>query len=204
MEKLEELCRVMTLFGTRQWCLATSSNFSLKVEKKIYITRSGIQKSEAKEEDFLLIDSNGQVLAGEGKPSDETELHLLIYREDSEAQCVLHTHSVAGTALSRVFGDRGESTICFTSCEMQKALPPYSSHENDLALPLFQNSQDMTLLALQVAKRWPEVLPVSGFYLQGHGLYAWGSSVALAQRHCEGFEFLLKQEVMYRTLKKCF
>jgi methylthioribulose-1-phosphate dehydratase len=75
--------------------------------------------------------------------------------------------------------------------EMQKALSGITSHDEVVTIPLFDNDQDMERLATLVEKRLaksPEGVP--GFLVRGHGLYAWGHSLAEAKRHVEGLEFL--------------
>jgi methylthioribulose-1-phosphate dehydratase len=75
---------------------------------------------------------------------------------------------------------------------MQKAIRGIRSHEESLTIALFENTQDMDELAAAVVGRLASgTLPAPGFLVRGHGLYAWGADLAEAQRHVEGFEFLL-------------
>ena len=85
---------------------------------------------------------------------------------------------------------------------MQKAFAGVTSHEDTLSLVVFDNDQDMDALAKRVEEAWASgrfTLP--GFLIRGHGLTAWGSDLASAKRHVEGFEFLLQcawQEMLAR------
>jgi methylthioribulose-1-phosphate dehydratase len=84
---------------------------------------------------------------------------------------------------------------------MQKAIRGHTTHETPLVLPLFDNTQDIPALADALARRWgPEGLPC-GLLVRGHGLYAWGASVAEARRHVEGWEFLLSCLLNERLLE---
>jgi methylthioribulose-1-phosphate dehydratase len=47
------------------------------------------------------------------------------------------------------------------------------------------------LAAAVVARLTSGTLSAPGFLVRGHGLYAWGTDLGEAQRHIEGFEFLL-------------
>jgi L-fuculose-phosphate aldolase len=52
-------------------------------------------------EDLVLLDLDGSQIAGRGRPSAETPLHLGIYAT-SDAGAVVHTHSPVATAVSTV------------------------------------------------------------------------------------------------------
>jgi methylthioribulose-1-phosphate dehydratase len=57
-------------------------------------------------------------------------------------------------------------------------------------IPIFPNSQDIATLSLEVKAYLDQNPNTFGFLLGGHGLYAWGNSLAEAKRHTEAFEFL--------------
>ena len=53
----------------RGWTPATSSNFSERIDDRhVAITVSGRDKGKLTERDFLLVDLDGRVVDGEGKP----------------------------------------------------------------------------------------------------------------------------------------
>src|SRR5262245_59784347 len=107
-------------FYQRGWALGTSGNFSAVVSpepQRLVITSSGVDKGRVTPDQFVQVDGDGKVVAGEWRPSDETKLHLTIVRERS-AQSVLHTHSVWSTALSALSID--DSGIEIAGYEMLK------------------------------------------------------------------------------------
>ena len=183
------LCRVGRLFGERQWCLATGGNFSLRADAgHCLITQSGKDKSSLDPGDLMLCDFDGRAVDASLRPSAEAALHTALYRQDPAIGAVLHTHSVTSTVLSRSLA----SDMVLSGFEMQKAIRGVRSHEESLAIALFENTQDMALLAAAVIGRLTSgALTAPGFLVRGHGLYAWGADLAEAQRHVEGFEFLL-------------
>lgn len=189
-QEVDALCRVARLFGERRWCLATSGNFSARVDDDhCLITRSGVEKSRLTPDDLLLCDLDGAAVDGSSRPSAETSVHTRLYRLDGRINAVLHTHSVAATVVSR----RSPDPLTINGFEMQKAQAGIASHEDTLSLPVFDNTQDMTALAALVSERWQRgELTSNGFLVRGHGLYAWGGDIAEAQRHLEGLEFLLE------------
>ena len=194
------LCTVCRLFGEREWCLATSGNFSVRVEKlHCLITQSGKEKSRLSPDDLMICDLNGAAVDPGLKPSAETPLHTCLYKLDAGIGAVLHTHSVNATVLSRQAG----SELAFAGFEMQKAFTGVTSHDQSVKVALFDNDQDMQALANRVEQAWADgKFTAPGFLIRGHGLTAWGSDIASAQRHVEGFEFLFQcawQEVLAKS-----
>ena len=184
-------------FYQRGWALGTSGNFSAVASQdplRLVITASGFDKGRLTADQFVQIDGDGNIIAGEGRASDETKLHLTIVRERS-AQAVLHTHSVWSTTLSALLINDGGIEIA--GYEMLKGLAGVRTHEHREWLPILENSQDMDGLARELEELLRERPYSHGFLLRGHGLYTWGNNVDEARRHVEILEFLL--EVVGRT-----
>ncbi len=184
-------------FYRRGWVMGTSGNFSAVVRReplRLAITASGLDKGRLTVEDILQIDESGNVIAGDGRPSDETLLHLTVARV-REAGAVLHTHSVWSTILSQSFGDEGGFAI--EGYEMLKGLSGVRTHLHREWLTVIENSQDMAALARTVEDALMRHKDAHAFLLRGHGLYTWGRDLAEARRHIEILEFLL--EVTGRT-----
>ena len=194
------LCEVCRVFGERQWCLATSGNFSARVgDEHCVITQSGKEKSRLSPDDLMICDLDGAPVDRKLKPSNETPLHSCLYKLDPGLGAVLHTHSASATVLSRAAG----AEITITGFEMQKAFAGIKSHDEKINVVIFDNDQDMQALAKRVGQAWADgQFTVPGFLIRGHGLYAWGKDIASAQQHAEGFEFLFQcawQERLART-----
>lgn len=184
------LCDVCKLFGERQWCLATSGNFSVRIgDAGCLITQSGREKSQLSPADLMVCDLDGRPGESSLRPSAETQIHTCLYRLDAAIGAILHTHSVASTVMSRT----AEEQLTITGFEMQKAVSGIDSHEESMTLPLIENSQDMSVLSSSIRSRWQDdSIPSHGFLVRGHGLYAWGADLEQARRHAEGLEFLLE------------
>lgn len=194
--RARELAHAAAELAARGWTPATSSNFSLRLgSEHAAITISGRDKGRLSEADIMVVDLNGRAVASEHRPSAETLLHTQIYRCLPEIGCVLHTHSLVQTVASRVYAAEGGAT--FSGYELVKAFPGHHSHESVLRLPVLPNSQDMPALAAEV-ERLLDGGPLWGYLIEGHGLYAWGQTLADARRHLEAFEFLLACELELR------
>ncbi|MBV1689881.1 methylthioribulose 1-phosphate dehydratase [Novosphingobium sp. G106] len=172
---------------------ATAGNFSARLsDGSIAITVSGAHKGRLGEDEIMRVSETGAALDGK-KPSAETLLHCLIYEAVPGAGAVLHTHSVAGTVLSRAL--RGTEIIELAGYEMLKVYPGVRTHEANVSLPLVDNSQDMPALTERLRPLLEtDAPPLPAFYICGHGLYAWGPTLAAAENIVEGSEFLLACE----------
>jgi methylthioribulose-1-phosphate dehydratase len=193
-----ELLEAIHFFSVKNWSPATSTNYSVRSTQpgKFIISRSGVDKSRFAYEDLILIDGAGQVdpaFAAPGvKSSAETDIHTALYRLYPEVECVLHTHSVAGTVLSMT----PERELRFTGLEILKGLEGNATHELTEVLPIVPNSQDMGEILSALDGR---LAGAHGFLIKGHGLYTWGKDIASAKRHIETYEFLFECELKLRS-----
>jgi methylthioribulose-1-phosphate dehydratase len=187
-----ELIEIGRVFYARGWVLGTSGNFSAVIDRdplRLAITSSGVDKGHLTLDEILDIDASANVVAGTGRPSDETRLHLTIVPLRG-AGAVLHTHSVWGTLLSELNASSGGIEI--TGYEMLKGLAGVRTHLHSEYLPIVENSQDVDALAVTVGTLLAEQPQAHGFLIRGHGLYTWGKDLAEARRHVEILEFLLE------------
>jgi methylthioribulose-1-phosphate dehydratase len=181
------------------WTPATSSNFSMRLDDDLAaVTVSGRDKGRLGVEDIMVVDFANQPVATSARPSAETALHTQIYRRFPKVGAVLHTHSRAQSVASRLWADAG--VVRFEGWELQKAIAGYHSHESELDLPVFPNTQDMQVLVDQIDAWLDAGKPLHGYLINGHGIYAWGVDMAEARRHLEAFEFLLNCELDLRRL----
>lgn len=169
---------------------ATAGNYSMRLDDgAIAVTVSGAHKGRLTAEQVMRVSADGQPLDGK-KPSAETLLHCLIYAIDPAAGAVLHTHSIAGTVLSRALA--GEDAIVLEGYEVAKIFPGVTTHDARIAMPLVDNSQDMSALADELRPILATQTPLlPAFYIRGHGLYAWGPTMDAAEHVVEASEFLL-------------
>jgi methylthioribulose-1-phosphate dehydratase len=191
----EQLAEAARLFYTRGWVPGTSGNFSAVLSRtplRLAITASGVDKGSVSSTDIVNIDERGTVLAGSGRPSAETALHLTVVRVRG-AGAVLHTHSIWSTLLSDAIEGSG---IALEGYEMLKGLEGVATHEHREWLPIVENTQDWAKAAPEIERTLARYPGAHGFIIRRHGLYTWGLDLAQARRHLETLEFLL--EVMER------
>ncbi len=96
--EIVNVCRRMENKGL---IAATDGNVSCRVgPDRMLLTPSGVPKGELNPVDLLLMDLEGKVIAGRGKPSSEIRLHLLVYRMRPDVQAVVHAHPPLLTAFT--------------------------------------------------------------------------------------------------------
>jgi methylthioribulose-1-phosphate dehydratase len=174
-------------FARRGWLEATSGNLSCRLDaNRMTVTASGCSKGALTEDDFVAVALDAPLPAG---VSAEAPLHVQLYRRDPEIGAVLHVHSPVATLISMDRATAG--AVIIEGFEMLKALDGITTHETSLAVPVFANDQDVPALARRVDERLGREPGHVGYLIAGHGLYAWGKTVADARRHVEAFDFLL-------------
>ncbi|MCX5949406.1 MAG: methylthioribulose 1-phosphate dehydratase [Cyanobacteria bacterium] len=210
-ELAASLCQTMADIHRRGWCDGTGGNFSCVSSRKplrLLMAPSGVDKGQVQPGELIEVDAQAAVVAGGGKASAETLLHLKIV-EVTGAGAVLHTHSQAATLLSRdsdghKSSRRPETTaeetdapaaparhVQLEGLEMLKGLEGITSHRQQIAIPVLANDQNLQRLSERAHPHLAEA--PYGLLISGHGLYAWGRDLGSARRHLEILEFLLEQ-----------
>ena len=190
--ELNQLCATARGCYARGWAMATSGNFSIRWGSRIYITPTGLDKGGLTPEDLLEVDLDGAVLSGGSRPSAETGLHTVIYRNRAHSRAILHVHTIWNTLLSGRFAASGN--VVLRGYELLKGLAGVATHEHTEEVPILGNTQDYALLAEQFRNVLHANPGAHGVLLSRHGLYTWGESVAEARRHLEALEFLFEVE----------
>ena len=191
-EEIEQLCATARRCYARGWVPATSGNFSVRSASRIFITPTGLDKGTLTPSDLLEIDMDGAAISGTGKPSAETSLHTVIYRERVHAGAILHVHTVWNTLLSGKFLSTGH--VALHGYELLKGLSGVATHEHTERVPIIENTQEYASLAEHLSSVLSANKEAHGILLSRHGLYTWGESVAEARRHLEALEFLFEVE----------
>jgi methylthioribulose-1-phosphate dehydratase len=180
------------------WSPATSSNYSMRLSADYCaVTVSGKDKGTLNEGDVMVVDMDGNA-ASEGKPSAETGLHTQIYRHYPQVGAVLHTHSLASTVLTMHWPERNE--LVLSGYELLKALDGVSTHDTELAIPIFENNQDIDQLANEVDAAMAAGKIHYAYLIRGHGIYTWAKDMATCFRQIEALEVLLSVELERRKI----
>ena len=78
-----------------------AGNLSTRLdEAHVLMTPSGVAKWRLQPEELLVLDLEGRVVSGLGRPSSESPLHLALYRRYPDVGGVIHAHPPKTTAMA--------------------------------------------------------------------------------------------------------
>ena len=188
----QRLVETIRFLHSQGWAPATSSNYSVRLPhaSDFWVSASGIDKGEFQTRDLILVDAQGESTVDTRKPSAETLIHSLIYELYPDVHCILHTHTIHNTVLSRAHYYDGSLNL--ENFELLKGIQGISTHDTSVVVPIFPNSQDMVEFTNWVRARHENNPEMKGFLIAGHGFYTWGRDIAETKRHVEVFEFLFE------------
>lgn len=193
MESIKkQLAETIRAYHQKGWSPATSTNYSFRSPEQpeiIYVSKSGIDKSQFSEYDFMTVDFNGQPTPefADVRPSAETLIHCKLYQLFPEMMCIVHSHSVYSVLQSV----KNQDSISLEGYEVLKGFEGIKTHEVSVQLPIFDNTQDMTAFSATLETEKTR-LTIPAFILRKHGTYAWGRNLFEAKRHLETTEYLLE------------
>jgi len=90
MLEVREAARIIDKLGLSAY---TWGNISMRVDKNIVITPSGVVKAELGLRDLVVMDMGGDVVFALHTPSSEYPMHLAIYHARDDVKAIIHTHS---------------------------------------------------------------------------------------------------------------
>ncbi|MEW9670666.1 methylthioribulose 1-phosphate dehydratase [Ammoniphilus sp. 3BR4] len=199
-ETICSLNEVKQYFADRRWFPGTSGNLSIKVEDSpvvFAVTASGKDKTKMTPQDYLFVNLDAEPVEQTNlKPSAETLVHSVIYRNISEAGAVFHVHTVPNNVVSELYGDQGYFEI--GNQELIKGLNIWEEGAV-IQIPIVENYADIPRLAKEIEKVLNPQIP--GVLIRNHGIYAWGRNAFEAKRHIEAFEFLFEYHLQLLQVK---
>ena len=103
-KKRTDLLKVIMELDSKGYMCGSSGNITIKIDGDRYlITPSGIPVFLLKEEDFLLIDPEGNTIDDQGKglkASSELHMHLLCYKKKNDINSIIHSHAPNSSAFA--------------------------------------------------------------------------------------------------------
>lgn len=185
-----DLRRALVACGRRLDALgfapATDGNLSARLgEDRFLVTPAGREKGSLRPEELLVVDGEGRVLDGEGRPSTETPMHLLCYRKRPGVRGVVHAHPPVATA----FAASGASLDAPVMPEIVLTVGP---------VPLVPYATPGTEELARALDPWVE--GHDAFLLASHGVLALGADLREALHRMERVEHLAKVTLAARLL----
>ncbi len=166
----------------------TGGNLSIFNREKdlIAITPSGVEYEEMVPSDVAVVDGDGKTVEGSRKPSSELDFHRSLYRQRSDIQAVVHTHSVYATTMACL---RWEIPAVHY-------LVAFSGHKVPLAPYATFGTPE---LARNVAEHIGEC---NALLLANHGLVAIGANLATAFAVADEIELVARIYYQAKSIGK--
>lgn len=96
-QKFEDIKKEIINYGrmaeAKNLTPGVSGNISARVGDRVIITASGSANGYLTEDDFAIIDLNGNIVEGTKKPSSEKLLHCEFYKMRPDINYIIHVHS---------------------------------------------------------------------------------------------------------------
>ena len=151
----------------------------------ILVTPAGRSKVDVAAHDLVLVDSRGEVLAGDSRPSSELKMHLRIYERRRDVRAVVHAHPPTATG----FAVAGESFVAPVLPEVilqmgTVPLVPYATPGSDALADLFE----------------PFLERHDAFLMANHGATTVGTTLEQAHQRMESLEHAARILLTARTL----
>ena len=174
-EARRDILEVGRRMYARGFAAANDGNISARVaDDAVWATPTAVSKGFMTEDMLVKLDLDGNVLAGERKPSSEVKMHLRLYRELPDIGGVVHAHPPVATTFAAA-GIPLDRALLQESVVLLGVIPvaPY-------ALP------GSEALAESVV---PFCRDYNGLLLEHHGAVAWAGDVIHAYYRLESIEY---------------
>ncbi|MFT6877522.1 MAG: ribulose-5-phosphate 4-epimerase/fuculose-1-phosphate aldolase [Granulosicoccus sp.] len=197
-EQLSLAFRLAERFGLHE---GICNHFSVQLdgEEELYLINPyGVHWSQMRPELLLLIDAQGNKVAGEGTVEDSALfIHLAAHRANPRHKAVLHTHMPYATTLTMLNGDAGKLPMSHQTATRFYGRMAYEPNFGGLA----HNAEEGERISKKSASSNSESDSgdIDILFLAHHGVVVNGSTVALAfddlyylERACRQHVFALQ------------
>lgn len=164
----------------------------------VAIKPSGVAYGELTLESLVVVDLEGNVVAGDLRPSMDAETHLEIYRNFDGVRGVVHTHSVHGT----VFAQAGMGIPCLGTTHADHfggEVPCVPTLGEAEVLRDYELNTGRSIVA-HFRERGIDPGRVPGAVVEHHGPFTWGTSPRGALENGVALEMCAKMAILTRGL----
>ena len=160
----------------------------------VVIKPSGVSYETMKAEDMVVVDTDGNTVEGDLRPSSDLPTHLCLYKTYPELGGIVHTHSTYATA----FAQGGRS------------IPPYGTTHADAfygSIPCARSLTDDEIggayewnTGVVIAETVTDAAAIPAVLVQNHGVFTWGPTPEKAVENAVTVEAVAKMTLMTELL----
>ena len=165
-------------------------NVSVRHENHIIITPSGVDLKKISFNKMVPVNIFDGKYTGRLKPSSDTPTHIELYKNYSDIQSIVHTHSLYATSwaqagfpipcLGTTHADFWENSVPITRRLKKKEIE--INYEKNTGLVIIETFRKL--------KTTPSKSP--GVLVNNHGVFTWGESPQDAIKNAEAIELIAK------------
>ena len=167
-------------------------------DKRLMVIKpSGVDYKHLTPDDMIIVDLNGRVIEGKGKPSSDTATHLRLYEAFSDICGVVHTHSTHATA----FAQAGLSLPAYgtTHADYFHGNVPCTRALRDWEVQGEYERETGNVIVETFANINPSAVP--GVLVNNHGPFTWGTTPQEAVHNAAVLEECAKMAWISRALR---
>ena len=165
----------------------------MKLDNKIYIAPSGVQKERIHPDDLFVLDNEGTVITTPERPLKMSECTPLFMNAftDRDAGAVMHSHAAEAVMVTMLWGKEFRCT----HLEMLKGIRVGGSTDalnyyDDLVVPIIENTPREAQLKERMAEAMKAYPDTNAVLVRRHGVYIWGPTWEKAKAMSECYHYL--------------
>jgi len=109
----EEIVRYGRMLHGRGFVAAMDGNLSVRLDnKRLLVTPTGLSKGAMRPADLVVVDREGNQVAGRRNVTSEIGMHLLIYRMRPDVRAIVHAHPPTATGFAAAGMALTEPLVC--------------------------------------------------------------------------------------------
>jgi methylthioribulose 1-phosphate dehydratase/enolase-phosphatase E1 len=198
------ICQLCQNFYDIGWVTGSGGGMSIKVDDKVFVAPSGVQKEDLIVQDVFTLSSEDKDIVIEApqtpnlKQSACTPLWYEVFKHRPAARSVIHTHSMNAQLVTLLNGDQAKE-FRITHFEMLKGVGGHG-YQDELVVPIIDNRPTEDQLAEQLGEAVKNYPKANAVLVRRHGLYVWGDSWQEAKIHAECYDYLFETALKAREL----
>jgi L-fuculose-phosphate aldolase len=163
----------------RGWVANHDGNLTVRLaEGRFLATPTSVSKADVDRQNLIVVDGDGLVVSGGGKPFSELALHLYIFRQRPDVMAIIHAHPTTATGFS------------VAGIELRTAMMPEPVVSLGAKIPLVPYAAPKT--PEWTANMAAHVVDADTVLLEHHGVFSFGPDLETAFLRMELTEHLAK------------
>lgn len=162
------------------------------------IKPSGVAYDVLQPEDIVVLNFEGQVVAGEWNPSSDTKTHLELYKAFSGTNGIVHTHSPYAVAWAQA----GRDIPCYgtTHADYFYGAIPCARGLTQAEIEQDYEKHTGSVIIETFCSRNIDPVHVPGIICQSHGPFTWGKDAEEAVYYAVVLEEVAKMAILTREI----